>query len=75
MNNILSFLTEKEREFIQHHGIAPSDIYDARGKIIKVYHEEAKRQGCYFLEAEEVPCACQWHEDTEEMGWIEDGAV
>ena len=55
MNIILSILTEKEREFIQHHGIAPSDIYDARGKIIKVYHEEAKRQGCSYVVANPCP--------------------
>lgn len=27
--------------------------------------------GGYFLEVEEVPCACQWHEDTEEMEYAD----
>ena len=49
MSDILSILTKEEKEFIKHHGIDPSDIYDARGKIIKVYHEEAKKYGCSYV--------------------------
>ena len=37
MDDILKELTNDEKEFIKHHGISPSDIYDARGEIVKVY--------------------------------------
>ena len=30
-----------------------------------------KREGCYFLEAEEVPCASNWNEETEEMEYAD----
>ena len=40
MNNIFSILTEREKKFIQRHCIASSDVYDARGKIIKYWQLE-----------------------------------
>ena len=49
MDDILKVLTNDEKEFIKHHGINPSDIYDARGEIVKVYHDKAKKQGCGFV--------------------------
>ena len=49
MDDILKVLTNDEKEFIMHHGISPSDIYDARGEIVKVYHDKAKKQGCSFV--------------------------
>ena len=49
MDDILKVLTADEKEFIKHHGISPSDIYDARGEIVKVYHDKAKKQGCGFV--------------------------
>ena len=49
MDDILKVLTNDEKEFIKHHGISPSDIYDARGEIVKVYHDKAKKQGCGFV--------------------------
>jgi len=49
MDSILSILTKEERSFIEHHGINPSDIYDARGMIIKEYHDKAKEYGCPFV--------------------------
>lgn len=55
MSDILSVLTKEEKEFIRCHGIAPSDIYDARGKIIKVYHEEAKMLGCNYVVTNPCP--------------------
>ena len=55
MSDILSILTKEEKEFIRHHGIAPSDIYDARGKIIKVYHEEAKVRSCSYVVTNPCP--------------------
>lgn len=47
------------------------------GQLIIDYPEEvrisfdAKKQGGYFLEVEEVPCASKWHEDTDEMEYEE----
>ena len=55
MENILSILTKDEKEFISRHGIAPSDIYDGRGEIIKVYHDNAKKSGCSFVLANPCP--------------------
>lgn len=55
MADILSILTNEEKEFIRHHGIDPSDIYDARGQIIKEYHKNAKNQGCSFVVANPCP--------------------
>ena len=49
MDSILSILTREERDFIEHHGISPSDIYDARGMIVKEYHDKAKALGCPFV--------------------------
>jgi len=49
MSDILSILTEKEKAFIKHHNISPTDIYDARGEITRVYHAKAKEQGCHFV--------------------------
>jgi hypothetical protein len=52
-------------------------LNEGEGQCILNYPEEvrvsweAKKQGCYFLEAEEVPCACRWHEDTEEMEYAD----
>lgn len=55
MDSILNILTVKEKEFLKKHGIAPSDIYDARGEIIKVYHDKAKKQGYNFVVANPCP--------------------
>ena len=55
MSDILSILTKDEKEFIKRHGISPSDIYDARGEIVKVYHDIAKDQGCGFVIANPCP--------------------
>lgn len=54
MDSILSILTKEEKEFINHHAISASDIYDARGQIIRVYHDNAKERGCRFVIAN--PC-------------------
>ena len=45
MDSILSILTKDEKDFISHHGIEPSDIFDGRGEIIRVYHAKAKEKG------------------------------
>ena len=55
MENILSILTKDEKEFISHHGISPSEIYDGRGEIIKVYHDNAKKKNCRFVLANPCP--------------------
>ena len=55
MEDILKILTKEEKEFIKHHGIEPSDIYDARGEIVKVYHDKAKKLGCGFVIANPCP--------------------
>ena len=55
MSDISSILTKEEKEFIKHHGIAQSNIYDGRGEIIKVYHEKAKEQGCSYVIANPCP--------------------
>jgi len=55
MENILSILTKDEKEFIKHHGISPSDFYDGRGEIIKVYHAKAKERDCRFVIANPCP--------------------
>jgi hypothetical protein len=49
MSDILSILTKDEKDFIEKYGISPSDIYDARGEIVKVYHDKAKALGCKFV--------------------------
>ena len=49
MSDILSILTKEEKDFIEKYGISPSDIYDARGEIVKVYHDKAKALGCKFV--------------------------
>lgn len=49
MSDVLSILTDKEKAFIKHHNISPTDIYDARGEITRVYHTKAKEQGCHFV--------------------------
>ena len=49
MNNILNILTNEEKEFINHHGISPTDIYDARGEITKEFHANANKLGCHFV--------------------------
>ena len=55
MSDVLSILTKDEKEFISHHGIQPSDIYDGRGEIIRVYHDKAKERGCQFVIANPCP--------------------
>jgi hypothetical protein len=55
MDDILKVLTTAEKEFIKHHGIDPSDIYDARGEIVKVYHAKAKERDCRFVIANPCP--------------------
>ena len=47
--SIKNILTKEEKEFVKHHGISLSEIYDARGKISKVYHDEAKALGCRYV--------------------------
>lgn len=47
--DILSILTEEEKEFLKKHNLNPSDFYDARGEIAKVYHDKAKMAGCHFV--------------------------
>lgn len=49
MDSILGILTRDEKDFIKHHGISPSDIYDARGMTTKEYHDKAKAHGCPFV--------------------------
>ncbi len=49
MMNILSILTEDEKEFLKKHNLSPSDFYDARGETAKVYHDKAKMVGCHFV--------------------------
>lgn len=55
MDDILKVLTNDEKEFIKHHGISPSDFYDGRGEIIKVYHAKAKERDCRFVIANPCP--------------------
>ena len=55
MSDIFSILTKGEKEFISHHGIQPSDIYDGRGEIIRVYHDKAKERDCRFVIANPCP--------------------
>lgn len=55
MSDILNILTKDEIEFINHHGIHPSDIYDGRGEIIRVYHDKAKERNCSYVIAN--PCS------------------
>ena len=55
MDEILSILTNEEKTFIKHHGIETSEIYDARGKTIKEYHDKAKMLGCGFVLANPCP--------------------
>ena len=47
--DIKKILTKEEKEFIKHHGISLSEIYDARGKVTSVYHKEAKTLGCLYV--------------------------
>lgn len=49
MNSILRILTKEEKEFIKHHNIDASEFYDARGEIMRVYHDKAKSLGCGFV--------------------------
>ena len=55
MDSILSILTKDEKDFISHHGIEPSDIFDGRGEIIRVYHAKAKEKGCRYVVANPCP--------------------
>ena len=55
MSDILNILTKEEKEFINHHCIDPSDIYDGRGEIIRVYHAKAKEKGCRYVIANPCP--------------------
>lgn len=53
------------------------NIDEGEGQYIIDYPEEvrisweAKKEGAYFLEAEEVPCASNWNEETEEMEYAD----
>lgn len=47
--DIKKLLTKEEKEFIKQHGLALSEIYDARGKICKEYHDKAKEMGCLWV--------------------------
>lgn len=49
MSDILSVLTDEEKNFIKKYDISPSDIYDARGEYYKDYHDNAKKNGCHFV--------------------------
>lgn len=49
MDNISNILTDEEKSFIKKHNLSPSDFYDARGEITKVYHDKAKALGCRFV--------------------------
>ena len=55
MGSIINILTKDEKEFINHHGIDPSDIFDGRGEIIRIYHAKAKEQGCRYVVANPCP--------------------
>ena len=55
MSDIFSILTKGEKEFVSHHGIQPSDIYDGRGEIIRVYHDKAKERDRQFVIANPCP--------------------
>ena len=55
MDSILSILTKDEKDFISHHGIEPSDIFDGRGEIIRVYHAKAKEKACRYVVANPCP--------------------
>ncbi len=55
MDSILRILTKEEKEFINHHDIAPSEIYDGRGELVRVYHDKAKELGCRFVLANPCP--------------------
>ena len=53
------------------------NIDEGEGQCIIDYPEEvrvsweSKKAGSYFLEAEEVPCASNWNEETDEMEYAE----
>lgn len=47
--DIKRILTKEEKEFIKYHGLALSEIYDARGEVQSVYHDKAKKLGCLWV--------------------------
>ncbi len=47
--DVKRILTKEEKEFIKQHGLALSEIYDARGKTVTEYHDEAKACGCLWV--------------------------
>lgn len=47
--NIKNVLTKEEKEFIKHHGLSLSEIFDARGKTRNEYHDKAKEMGCLWV--------------------------
>ena len=53
--DIKRLLTKEEKEFVKRHGLALSEIYDARGETCTEYHDKAKAYGCLW-----VINSCQW---------------
>lgn len=49
MDNILNILTDEEKTFINHHGIEPTDIYDARGENSTQFYKNAKCNDCHYV--------------------------
>jgi hypothetical protein len=47
--DIKRLLSKEEKQFIKQHGLALSEIYDARGLTSTVYHERAKELGCLWV--------------------------
>lgn len=47
--DIKKLLTKEEKQFIKQHGLALSEIYDARGQTSTVYHDRAKELGCLWV--------------------------
>lgn len=47
--DIKKILTQEEKLFIKQHGLALSEIYDARGLSSRVYHDIAKEHGCLWV--------------------------
>lgn len=47
--DILSILTNEEKEFLKKHNLSPKDFYYAVGEPVTVYHDKAKKAGCLFV--------------------------
>ena len=47
--DIKRLLTKEEKQFIKQHGLALSEIYDARGLTSTIYHARAKELGCLWV--------------------------